>query len=74
LGARRRSNGQVGSENNADILERSRKDLELKTFIFGNVVSSIEKDVEVKEHQRDGKMKCKLFLNKWSLIKRKKVY
>ena len=61
MGARRRSNGQIGSESNVDVLERSRKDLELKTFVFGNLVNSIEKDVEVKEHQRDRKMKCMCF-------------
>ena len=43
----------VSIDNASDIYDRSRKDLELKTFVFGNVVNSIEKEVSFKEKQRD---------------------
>jgi hypothetical protein len=44
-------------DNVGEIFDRSKKDLNLKTFDFNNIVNSIEQSVAYKERQRDNKIK-----------------
>jgi hypothetical protein len=50
-------------DNVGEIFDRSKKDLNLKTFDFNNLVNGIETTVAGKEHQRDNKLKCKSLCN-----------